>query len=195
MNNNKTIKKVIKMKKITLILALIVAVSMGAVAQPKKLSNEDKDRLFNGKVQMLQKKLGMTEDQVKDFIPVYKDYIKAIFEIKRPQRLKVKPEDMTKEQSYDEVVGQLKFKKDILDVQEIYTGKLKDVLTSQQLLMFWKAETAVQNSIRDHMKGRKAKWGKHKERKAKHKATYRAKKDSLKRKIAAQDRTELGLEQ
>lgn len=193
MNNNKTIKKAIDMKKIALILTLIVTVAMGAVAQPKKLSKEDKERLFNGKVQMLQKKLGMTEEQVKDFLPVYKAYLEAIFDIKRPQRLKVKPEEMTKEQAFNDVVGQLKFKQDILDVQETYTGKLKDVLTSQQLLMFWKAEASVQKSIMDHMKGRKAKWGKHKERKPKHKAHFRAKRDSVKRKIAAQDSCDFDL--
>lgn len=182
------------MKKITLILALIVAVSMGAVAQPKKLSKEDKERLFNGKVQMLQKKLGLTEEQVKDFIPVYKEYIKSITDIKRPNRLKVKPEEMTKDQAYNEVTEQLKFKKSILEVQETYTGKLKDVLTSQQLLMFWKAEAAVQNSIRDHMKGRKNGWDKQKDRKAKHKA-FKDKKRSEKRRITAQDSCALELEQ
>lgn len=145
------------MKKMTLILALIVTVAMGAVAQPRELSKMDKEKLFNGKAKMMQKKLGLTDEQMKLFLPVYKDYNEAIAEIKRPQRSKAKPEEMTTEQAYNEVMGQMKFKKDILNVQEDYVGKMKSVLSPQQLLIFLKAENAVQMSIRDHKKGRKAK--------------------------------------
>lgn len=182
------------MKKITLILALIVSVAMSAVAQPKELSKEDKEKLFNGKAQMLQKKLGLTDEQMKGFLPVYKEYNEAIAEIKRPQRVKVKPEEMTKEQAYNEVTSQLKFKKDILNVQEKYVGKMQSILTPQQLLMFLKAENAVQMSIRDHKKGRKAKlegqkmrkMGKKKMRKGKP-TSFCPQNDSIKRIIAAQD--------
>lgn len=142
------------MKKIILIISLILTFSLSIVAQPKALSEDDMEKILNGKAQMMQKKLGLSDEQMKEFLPIYKDYNRAIFAIKLPKKSKVKPENMTSNQAYDEVVGMLKFKKNILDVQEKYVGKMKQLLTPQQLLMFLKTENAVQMSIRNHKKDR-----------------------------------------
>jgi hypothetical protein len=65
-----------KMKKIMLILALIASVAMGAVAQPRKLTEEDKERFLNGKAKMIQKELNISDEQMVKFLPIYKDFQK-----------------------------------------------------------------------------------------------------------------------
>lgn len=142
------------MKKIALIMALVVTFAMSAVAQPKQLSKEDQEKLFNGKAQMMQKKLGLSEEQTAKFLPLYKAYQEDISKIKHPQRVEPKSSSLTSDQAYNAVVSQLKFKEDILKMQEKHLKKMKDVLTPQQLMQFLRAENAVQASIRDHKKGR-----------------------------------------
>lgn len=143
------------MKRLTLIMALVLSFTMGAIAQPKQLSEEHKERIFNAKAQIMQSKLELTEGQMKDFLAVYKQYQDEIMKIKRPKRV-AKSSELTKDAAYEAVVGQLDFKKKILDVQEKYIGKLKPILTPMQLVKFLKVENYVQMSIRNHKDGRKA---------------------------------------
>ncbi len=183
------------MKKIMMIMVLVAVFAVGAVAQPKQLSKEDKEKLFNGKAQMMQKKLGLSEEQTAAFLPLYKSYQEDINKLKRPERVDGKSETLTSDQAYNAVVSQLQFKENILDVQKKYIGKLKSVLTPQQLMQFLRAENDVQMSIRDHKKGRRAtleghkKFGKMgKKRFGKGKpAADRMKCDSLAKSCAAQD--------
>ena len=144
------------MKRLAFILALIISFTMGATAQPKQLSKEDKERFFNAKAQIMQQKLELTEGQMKDFLEVYKQYQEDIVKIKHPKRTHVNAEELTSDEAYNDVVGHLQFMKSILDVQEKYIGKLKPILTPIQLKRFLKVENNVQKYIRDHKNGRKA---------------------------------------
>lgn len=143
-----------KMKRIALIIALITTFVVGAVAQPKPLSKEDREKIFNGKAQMMQEKLKLSESQMEGFLSVYKQYQEALTKIVPPKRLNPRNEDLTSEQAYNQVMEQLKFKKQILEVQEEYVGKMKDVLTPKQLSRFLQVEYMVQKSILDHKKMR-----------------------------------------
>lgn len=149
------------MKRIVMMISLALICVTSVMAQPKKLSGEDKERLFNAKVQMMQEKLDLTESQMPDFMDVYKDYNEAISKIipPKPER-PTAGEELTSEQAYEKIMRQLKFKKDILDVQEEYIGKLKQILTPKQLMRFLKVEQMVQMSILDHKRARGAHYGK-----------------------------------
>lgn len=149
------------MKRITMMIALMLVCVAGAVAQPKSLSVEDKEKLFNAKAQMMQEKLQLSEGQMKDFLSVYRDYNEAISKIipPKPERPNA-GEELTSDQAYAKVMQQLKFKKDILEVQEEYIGKLKSVLTPRQLMRFLKVEQTVQMNILDHKRARGAHYGK-----------------------------------
>ena len=76
------------MKRIALMIALIAAFAVGAVAQPKPLSKEGKEKIFCGKAQMMQKKLDLKESQMEEFLAVYKQYQEAVSKIVPPKRLK-----------------------------------------------------------------------------------------------------------
>ena len=132
-----------KMKRIALIIALITTFVVGAVAQPKPLSKEDREKIFK-----------LSESQMEGFLSVYKQYQEALTKIVPPKRLNPRNEDLTSEQAYNQVMEQLKFKKQILEVQEEYVGKMKDVLTPKQLSRFLQVEYMVQKSILDHKKMR-----------------------------------------
>lgn len=142
------------MKRIALMIALIAAFAVGAVAQPKPLSKEGKEKIFCCKAQMMQKKLDLKESQMEEFLAVYKQYQEAVSKIVPPKRLKAKDGEITSDQAYENVMAQLKFKKEILAVQEEYVGKMKNILTPKQLMRFLQAEYAVQKSIFDHKKAR-----------------------------------------
>lgn len=142
------------MKKLTVITMLLAAFVMGAAAQPRELSKEDKENVFNGKAKMMQKRLELTDEQMKEFLPVYKSYQEEIEKIERPKKESLKSETLTSDQAYDAMLAKLQFKEAVLAVQKNILGKLKPILTPQQLVRFISAESAVQKSIRDHKKAR-----------------------------------------
>lgn len=143
------------MKKLALILSLVLAFAVNAVAQPKELSKEDKERIFNGKAQMMQKKLKLSEEQMKNFLPLYKEYQEEIAKVERPKRIAGKPESWTHDQAYEAAVSRLEYSESILKVQKKSLDKMKSVLSPQQLMRFCDAEKSVQKNIRDHKNMRK----------------------------------------
>ena len=103
------------MKRITLILALVVTVAMSAVAQPKKMSKEMQEKVFNGKAKMMQKELRLTDEQMVDFLPVYKAFQEDVLSIK-PKR--IEGDSLTSQKAYDRVVNRLEYHEKVIAVQK-----------------------------------------------------------------------------
>lgn len=159
MKKNRTLKMKSKiMKKMMLIVALLITMTMSAVAQPRALSQEEKEKIFNGKAQMMQKRLRLTDEQMKDFLPIYKEYQEDIAKIGRPKKSKCAHDTtLTSAEAYEFQMSKLKFHEDIVKAQKKAMGKLKTVLKPNQIMRFFEVEKDVQKHIRDHKIGRKAK--------------------------------------
>ena len=142
------------MKKITMILVLIVAITMGAVAQPK-MSKEMQEKVFNGKAKMMQKKLNLSDEQMIKFLPIYKKYHENIAKIVRPSKKMDKRDSLTIEQAYDLSMKRIEHQEAVLDLQKKTIKELKKVLTPQQLIRFQGAESSVQKKIMEHKNSRK----------------------------------------
>ena len=125
------------MKRITLILALVVAVAMSAVAQPKKMSKEMQEKVFNGKAKMMQKELRLTDEQMVEFLPVYKAFQEDVLSIK-PKR--IEGDSLTSQKAYDRVVNRLEYHEKVIAVQKKAIKKLQPILTPKQLVKFLDAE-------------------------------------------------------
>lgn len=140
------------MKRITLILALVVAVAMSAVAQPKKMSKEMQEKVFNGKAKMMQKELRLTDEQMVDFLPVYKAFQEDVLSIK-PKR--IEGDSLTSQKAYDRVVNRLEYHEKVIAVQKKAIKNLQPILTPKQLVKFLDAENKVQKGIRRFKNDRK----------------------------------------
>lgn len=153
------------MKKITMIMALMAVLVVGAVAQPRKLSKEDQERVFNGKAQAMQKGLGLSEEQMVKFLPIYREFQDEVMNVRRNR---IKGDTLTMEVAYAEVVSRLEYQENIIDIQKKTLAELKSVLTPVQLRKFLGMEYKVQKDIMKHKKGRKS-GEKHKKTMMKHK--------------------------
>ena len=165
------------MKKFILIMALL-AVAVSAVAQPKGLSKEDKERFFNGKAKMMQKELKLSDEQMEKFLPVYKSFQEELKGIKRNRE---KADSLTMDIAYADVIDRLDYQEKVIKVQKNTLKELKSVLTPFQMIRFLDAERNVQKKIMDHKRGRKEhreKMDEHRKRKNEHRKSRREMKDS-----------------
>lgn len=140
------------MKRITMIIALMAVLVVGAVAQPRKLSKEDKERVFNGKAQAMQKGLGLSEEQMVKFLPIYREFQEEVMSVKRNR---INGDTLTIDVAYAEAVSRLEYQEKIIDIQKKTLAKLKSVLTPVQLRKFLGVEHKVQKDIMKHKMGRK----------------------------------------
>ena len=138
------------MKKLILIMALLV-VAVSAVAQPRGLSKEDKERFFNGKAKMMQKELKLSDEQMEKFLPIYKSFQEDLKGIKRNRE---KADSLTMDKAYTDVIDRLDYQEKVIKVQKNTLKELKPILTPFQLLRFLDAERNVQKKIMDHKRGR-----------------------------------------
>lgn len=146
------------MKKLMFIIALLTTFAISATAQKKELSPEFKEKIFNGKAQIMQKHLKLSDEQMKEFLPIYKEYQEEIAQIARPKRVKHEHDStLSIDEAYNLQLSKLQFQESILSAQKNALNKLKTVLTPKQLMRFTDADKAVQKHIRDHKKGRRAK--------------------------------------
>lgn len=138
------------MKKIILLLAIVIVTSTAMFAQkeqngPRPLDPQKREQIFNARVQAMQKQLKLTPEQTQKFIPLYKSYLDEIHSLKFPKR-NVSPKDIN--EAYSGVMSQLKFKKNIISIQEKYVGKMRNILNPQQLTQFLKVESNIQHSFK-----------------------------------------------
>lgn len=144
------------MKKMMFIIALLTSVAISATAQQKELSPEFKEKIFNGKAQIMQKHLKLSDEQMKEFLPIYKEYQEELAKITRPKRVKpANDSTISTDEAYNMQLSKIQFQENILNAQKNALAKLKTVLTPKQLMRFTDADKAVQKHIRDHKKGRK----------------------------------------
>ncbi|MDD2961876.1 MAG: hypothetical protein PHR45_07340 [Muribaculaceae bacterium] len=132
------------MKKVILIFALIIATVTSAMAQ-KTIDPAKGQEIFNAKVKFMQENLLLSAEQTEQFIPIYRKYIDGIRALKHPSR---KAECKTVDESYNNVMAGINFKRSILDLQETAIKELKSVLNAQQLGKFINAERQMQDKIK-----------------------------------------------
>lgn len=140
------------MKKAALILALVVTVAMGAVAQPKKLSKEEQEKFLNAKAKMIQVDLELSDEQMEKFLPVYKSFQEELLAIKRNH---IDKDSLTIELVYNDAIEHLEYQEKVINAQKKVLKELKTVLEPVQLMFFLDSERKVQKNIMKHKKERK----------------------------------------
>lgn len=145
-------------KIIFLVFALILsAVSIEAKQDNTKSKEERMEQFFNARVKKMKQELMLSDEQTKQFIPVYKAYLDEMrkdFKGKKQQR-----DEMQKVTTNDEACKVLTESIDgkirVLNVQKKYIPKFSKVLNTQQLMKLLKVENDMQRKIRAEWKDRK----------------------------------------
>lgn len=133
-------KKQFIMKQIILIIALFATCAISSFAQN---NNGDEDVIFNAKMKELQQKLALTSEQTVKVMPIYKSFNDEMRSLPRKKEYNTS----TSDEAYKCVKDRLNHKMMILKIQEKYVGKLKDILTPEQLTKFLYVERGIQGKI------------------------------------------------
>lgn len=151
---NSMIKKIIFL----VFTLLLSTVSIEAKQDNQRSKEERMEQFFNARVKKMKQELMLSDEQTKQFIPVYKAYLEEMrkdFKGKKRQH-----DEMSKVTSNEEACKVLTENIDgkirVLNVQKEYIPKFSKVLNTQQLMKLLKVENDIQRKIRAEWKDRKS---------------------------------------
>lgn len=126
---------------------LLCLLTLTITAQHRGTFNE---RLFNAKVDEITYRLRLSDKQVEQFRPIYKEYNKDMIAAWGNQEKTVaQDEELTTTTASTQVKQRLERQRRAQDVRIRYTDKFATVLTPNQLERFFKVENDIQRRLRD----------------------------------------------
>ncbi|MGM9828641.1 MAG: hypothetical protein ACI30C_01240 [Muribaculaceae bacterium] len=144
------------MKRFILIFTAF-ALTASALCAQRKIDPAKAEEVFNAKVKYMQEQLLLTPEQTEKFIPIYKEFLNEVREIKRPAKPQKEDEIKSVDEAAQVVIDRINYHRAVLDAQEKCIGKLKSVLTAPQLMKFIKCEKAMQSKISRFKDGKRTK--------------------------------------
>lgn len=144
------------MKRFILIFTAF-ALTASALCAQRKIDPAKAEEVFNAKVKYMQEQLLLTPEQTEKFIPIYKEFLNEVREIKRPTKPQKEDEIKSVDEAAQVVIDRINYHRAVLDAQEKCIGKLKSVLTAPQLMKFLKCEKAMQSKISRFKDGKRTK--------------------------------------
>ena len=133
------------MKRISIVLILFF-ISFGSYAQ----NREAMKKIESARIALITERLGLTPAQAEKFWPVYREYNMERREIRkqfRDARLGLDMKNLSEEQSKDLVQKGIEMKQKELNLEKEYSGRLTEVISTQQLFKLKNAEKDFQQML------------------------------------------------
>ena len=133
------------MKRASIILILFF-ISLGSFAQNK----EAMKKIESARIALITERLGLTPAQAEKFWPVYREYNMERREIRkqfRDARLGIDMKNLSEEQSKELVQKGIEMKQKELNLEKEYSGRLTEVISTQQLFKLKNAEKDFQQML------------------------------------------------
>lgn len=139
------------MKKIVFIL-LLLAFAVTAFGQKDKF-----EKIREAKKEFIKKKLALTEDEEKKFMPLLEKYMDESDELRKQFKSKVDLEevDLTfmSDEECEKLINEIvEFKQKEVDLIKRYTAEFKKVLPVKKVAMLFKAETEFRHKLLKDLK-------------------------------------------
>ena len=151
-------------KKLFLAIILIPGCVI-AQEQTKELPDEQltkdskaRDKIEAARIGLISSKLGLSPDQAEKFWPIYREFSQKRVEMRnelRTEQNRLKPEARTPEQQKQLVDLGLTVKQRELDLEKVYSGRLLNVITADQLLNLRTAERDFQRMVIQQLQQRR----------------------------------------
>ncbi len=141
------------MKKIIIAL-LMGCFAVSAFAQP------DKEKIKELKVEFLKKKLALTEDEEKKFMPLYEKFMTESEELRKTFKTDIDLEDvdltfMTDAECEKLINDIIEFKQKEVDLIKKHTAEFKKVLPVKKVAMIFKAEVEFRKHLFKKLKDKR----------------------------------------
>ena len=133
------------MKRVSIILVFLL-ISIATYAQ----NREAMKKIESARIALITERLGLTPEQAEKFWPVYRQYNMERREIRkefRDARQNVDMKNLTDEQSKILVQKGMELKQKELNLEKEYSGRLSQVITTQQLFRLKNAEKDFQQML------------------------------------------------
>ena len=133
------------MKRVSIILILFF-ISIGSFAQ----NREAMKKIESARIALITERLGLTPAQAEKFWPVYREYNMERREIRqqfRNARLGLDMKNLSEEQSKELVQKGMEMKQKELNLEKEYSGRLTEVISTQQLFRLKNAEKDFQQML------------------------------------------------
>lgn len=144
---------------ISLIVAAMILLPAGAIAQERKHNREDRKewmkKLKTLKQEYLIKELDLTEAQRSEFFKIYDEKeaerMAAEQKVRQAERSVRKKAEAATDEDYDAAIAaQYRLNSEIANIESKYEGQLRKVLTKRQLFKLRGAEHGFQRKLMEH---------------------------------------------
>lgn len=138
-------------KSLTFITTLIFT-TLSCLAGAPQITNEQYAELVNARIKTHQQELGLSEDQVNQFAPIYRNYCDEIAKNARESRKLKKENPANKAEALSEVNRRLSFRIELLQAQKRLAENCSKFLSPEQLVKFPKVEDKINDKMKNHRK-------------------------------------------
>lgn len=145
------------MKRIVLIIVM-AAISFNGWSQKQGQSANAKSKLEAARIAMITERLSLTPAQAEKFWPLYNQYAqerRGLQQQALQTRKGVDMQNLTEEQSQMLLKSHQAFKQDKLDLENKYSTKINNVISSRQMVALKKAEDDFRTMILNRLEQRK----------------------------------------
>lgn len=147
-----------KMKRVLLIIIMFAITLTGRAQQNEPKGVNGNSKLEAARIAMITERLNLTPAQAEKFWPVYNQFAverRALQQNALQARKGYDMQNLTEEQSKTLLKAQMQFKQEKLDLENKYTTKINDVISSQQLVALKRAEEDFRAMLLNRLEQRK----------------------------------------
>jgi len=143
------------------LVASFVCVTMHAqeVEEPQPQNAAAREKIKAAKIGLITQRLALTPDQAEKFWPIYNEYTQKRIGLRKQYRnaeRDINPNNPDPKQQEALVDFGLKIKQDELTLEKEFSGKMKGVITSQQMLNLHQAERDFRSILINMLNKRRA---------------------------------------
>ena len=145
------------MKGFVILLLVVVGSLSNAYAQDNRMNRKAMQQIEAARIAMITERLGLTPNQAQRFWPMYNEFSQKRREIRSEMsdaRKGLNPESLTDEESQRLMDLSLDIRQREVNLEKEYTGKLRDIITAQQVLALRKAEDDFRKLILQRIEDR-----------------------------------------
>lgn len=142
----------------TLFIAIALVLGTQAIAQPKE---KHADRIKEARIDFMKKKLALTPEEEKAFIPLYTKMLDEMDSLRRSYKEEIDLKDvdltfMTDKECEDLIKNVQEFRNKEMEISNRYTEAFKKVLPIKKVAMIYKAEFEFRRELVERLReGRK----------------------------------------
>jgi hypothetical protein len=146
------------MKGLVIWMIVVVGSISLARAQDNRMDKKAMQQIQAARIGMITERLGLSPDQAQRFWPMYNEFSQKRREVRarfNEVRKGIDPNDMSDEQSQRLMELSLDIRQSEVNLEKEYTGKLRDVISAQQVLALRKAEDDFRKLILQRIEERR----------------------------------------